>query len=351
MTPRTTRHRLVRALAGCVAAMLLSPVAAGAQETPPAPLPDPIKPGHILTLSPGQTITQHFDDLIVGSQGANSDPTTCSASPDCDMVQLRFNRDHSPGALNFAVVKLEWDPGPEIPDLVLVVAGLGIGHLNDLDMYVWDDTEARLGSESAPGLAADTPVGPVLGPIVLGTPEPVCVQICFLFSEGDPSDPDPGGHGVAFPEIAGFTVTQDKYDLVIAGALGVMQGYTLTVKFSNELFPNPLEVLEDDISAINPAESIAPPAAIAGLDAAPPLASSGLDAAPIGVDRDFAGFGLGSRNELDLVPSPLPSNLRRTVAAARPPSDLVLWLWLAAAPIGLVAVAAVLLRRRRQGLT
>jgi hypothetical protein len=224
----------------------------------------------------------------------------------CDVYRIKLNRNLDKEALNVVIIEMDWT-GVLLPDLVLVVAGLGIGYLPDIDMFLYANPKRYL-----------------------------------------PLD-EVGGRSVAIPERLGFTATQDEYDLVIRASTGVATQYRLTAYMSDELFGKPFEILDDVLTGphdVAPVDSSAP----TPLPAAPPANSQPLELAPIDVDSAIGGIGLGVREQFDPQALSLNSQTRSIAASAKPPSALALVVGMLAVPLLVATGVVAALRRRRNAM-
>ena len=278
----------------------------------------------VIELNPGDVFQQTFESINVSDGGTFITPADCVGDvPSCDVIRLKLNRDTSEGAVNFIRIELRWEGGAQPPDLALVVAGLGLGPVNDLDMYIYDAAGTRI--EGTGGATA-------------------------------------GDH-----EVGAILADQDVYDLVINQFTGTTLEYELSIIFSNELFESPFEALDPslrDSSASNGAvdrsgDVVPPPAA----SVAPSVGPSELSSpAPVGslapitdavatvrdveADSDFAGFR-GTVDDQLAAPSPLQASRTSVLADAPAPGTALVLFWLVLAPT-LIALAFFLYLRRRR---
>ena len=275
----------------------------------------------VIELSPGDVFQQTFESINVNDGGQMHTPADCVGdAPSCDVIRLKLNRDLSEGALNFVRIELRWEGGAQPPDLALVVAGLGLGPVNDLDMYVYDAAGTEL--ETAGGATA-------------------------------------GDH-----EVAAITADQDVYDLVINQFTGATLEYELSITFSNELFESPFESLDPALrdrsgssGVVDRSGDPVPPAAVAPAPIAAPIeiaAAPTFDAPAPGVaaavravepDTDFAGFR-GSVDD-NLAAQPVQASRASAVRDADPPAPFLVLFWLVLAPTATAIAFALYLRRRR----
>jgi hypothetical protein len=282
-------------------------------------------------LAPGQEFAFHSDRPTVGSGAGVSlifDPDECSAPPHsatCDAFLLTLERDPSEAATNFVLMELAWDGGAQIPDLVLVVAGLGLGTTTDYNLYLWEKDEEGAWTRRA----------------------------------------DVSG-GFSVPELVGFIADKDEYAVTVQNSQGPSLGYDLSIKFSNEVFASPFESLDPalrdpggggeltppvDSSADATPEpvTIETPSVTSGVTdevAAGPLAPVG-EVRPVATDADFTGFR-GSVD--DALTGDLASFQRAKVEAPEvpdAPSAAVLLFWLLGLPLAVVLAVYLWARRRR----
>lgn len=313
---------------GRVAAVLAVVLTIAFVAASPAPSAAKVSPGvkPDFDLYPDQSASKTVKSVLVNVAGeVEFHPDGCRTDPTvdvfCDAFRIKLHRSTAKDAINAVRVSMTWNPQATVPDLVLVAAGLGVGQLPDLDMYAYDTPDHSYSYDTADD-DADTPG----------------CQGC----EGV------GGRGTVVPEILGFQATQDEYDIVVQAGTGVLlDGYTITVAFSDELFPPPVEALGD---------TAAPPAAESGdVAVATPVDTSApadalvpeLGLAPIDADPDIAAIGLGTQERFDQVQLALGGATRTTAATTRPPSGPMLWLSLLAAPAGAAGFVVAWLRRRQ----
>ncbi|HVT78564.1 MAG TPA: hypothetical protein VHD87_16110 [Acidimicrobiales bacterium] len=274
-----------------------------------------------IVLSPNQApFVKTYSTALAGENGepalypvVHQHPDDCRNNPAynglCDVYRLKLNRSTAKGAQNFVVLQLDWD-GTMLPDLALVAAGLGLGYVPDLNIYVWDTPSHELGYQAI------------------------------------------GGNDSSEPERAAFTATQDEYDVVIQCDLGASTSYKLTAYMTDELFSKPFEVLDPLTGQ---------PVGSAPLDDSNNLAGlipdhSGdtigtLPLAPVDTDTQIAGIGLGTTQEFN--PEGVQfghSALRNTAATGPAPSGFVLVLALVLFPLLVLAAGFWALRRRHEAL-
>jgi hypothetical protein len=315
---------LVRALA-IVVATVASMGAMALMTFEPAAAND----GGVIRLSPGDTktitVTRAMATSGEGAGGA-SVPDDCRNDPQisivCDAYRLQLDLDTSPGALNFLRFELNWET-QRTPPLAAAVLGLNPINNNDLDLRFYDISGPKPAAMTVDGAAAPYTV----------------------------------------PEIAAFEARLPTYDFTIESTRGpVLNGYTLTIQFSNELFTSPFEALDPaaDGSFTQPVDASgeqpgAPVTALpsAGFDSTAP--SGGFNAtsvvapssAPVQADSDFTGFRGGVDDALSGNLAAFSSGAAAQQPLLRSPSWLLVLFWLVLAPLLLAAVAAWYLRRRR----
>jgi hypothetical protein len=280
----------------------------------------------VVELKPGDVVKRTFQSANVNDGGNFIAPADCrDDAPTCDVIRVRLDRDRSEDALNFLRVELTWDGGAQAPSLVLVVAGLGAGPVNDLDMYVYDEEGAK----------------------VEGT----------------------GGASAGTLEVAGIVAEKDVYDLVVNQFTGATTEYTMEFIFSNELFESPLESLDPSLrdasgsgpapvdrsgAAFSPAAS-APAASVSFVDVPGGGADSvGLEPSvgaaalvPVDADADFSGFRGAVDDALEGAPLRAVSSASVRTAEAEPPATAVVVFWLLLAPLALLVGVVLFLRRLR----
>jgi hypothetical protein len=259
---------------------------------------------------------QTYTSALAGENGepalypvVHHKPDDCRNNPAytglCDVYRFKLNRSRDKAALNFVVIQLDWT-ATSLPDLALVAAGLGLGTVPDLDIFVWDSPDHEVGRDVV------------------------------------------GGQGQSIPERAGFTATQDEYDVVIQSDVGPSSGYKMTAYLTDELFSKPFEILDPVTGKPIGQAPVGDGAPFAGIipdnsgSVPPPLAL-----APIDTDSQIAGIGLGTTEQFDASGLDLGGQaLRNTAANTTPPSGLILLLALVLLPAGFLAFGVFALRRR-----
>jgi hypothetical protein len=248
--------------------------------------------------------TTKFTDTLVPIP----DPQKCrSAAYDalCDVYRIKVNRNLSPAAFNQVIVECTWD-GTKLPDLALVAAGLGLGYLPDLDLFVYDKPNTYLDYN------------------------------------------DVGGRGLSIPERAAWEATQDEYDLVVRSSTGATSGYKLTLWMSDEIFTKPFEALDQDQLAPAPSDHSNDevlPIGAPSIDTTPPA----LALAPVDTDNQIAGVGLGTTEQFENQQALGPGT--RTIASQlKPPSTLALVAGMVGFPFVAGLAVVLVMRRRRQAL-
>jgi hypothetical protein len=272
-----------------------------------------------IILNPNQKpFVQTYTSALAGENGepalypvVHQKPDDCRNNPAytglCDVYRVKLNRNRAKGALNFVVIELDWN-ATTLPDLALVAAGLGLGSVPDLDIFVWDAPDHEVGRDAV------------------------------------------GGQGQSIPERAGFTATQDEYDIVIQSDVGPSSSYKLTAYMTDELFNKPFEIL-DPVTGLpvgtTPADDGNAFAGIIpdGSGTVPPLAL-----APIDSDSQIAGIGLGTTEQFGSDLQLGGQALRATATTATPPSGLVLVLALLLLPLAVLGGGVFALRRRHSDL-
>jgi hypothetical protein len=217
----------------------------------------------------------------------------------CDVYRIKIVRDQSKGAQNFVQVIVDWPQQLSTPSLALVAAGLGQSDLPDIDLFLYENSDTYADS-------------------------------VFV-----------GGRSAEIPERLVWQATQDEYDLVVRSGTGIVTGYSINARFSNEIFGKPFEVLEDLTSRTEP--PIAPPP-----DSTAPSAPVSLDApplalAPLADDNQIAGIGLGTTEQFDAAALPPHT---RVIAHTEEPSALSLIIAIGLLPLAAAAGAVLLFQRR-----
>ena len=240
-------------------------------------------------------------------------PDDCRENPAldalCDVYRIKLDRNRDPEATNFVVFSIDW-ASTSTPTVVAAVAGLSGVQNPNLDLFVWDSADHAMERTQV------------------------------------------GGEGDTAPERVAFTASQDEYDIVVQIANGANTNYTLTAWMSDEVFSKPFELLDpitgEPVTSPIPDGSGGFISPVSGEVVAPALGLAPLD---IGVDDQIAGIGLGATEQFDAEQAlQLGENLRRTSAASKPPSSLVLWLALVVMPFAMFAAGVVIMRRRHSEL-
>jgi hypothetical protein len=316
------------ALVALVAALVALVPQAGAFDGE-EPLNAKVKPDAVL--APGQTVTFENTTPMPGATSLYS-PEACRGHPGtaedagaqltCKAYRIVLKLDKNPDALNTVFFEADFDQ-VKPPQLVAGVGGVNPAPLNGINVYVWDWEDHYLGQD-----APDPTFDPVLGP-------------------GDPNDIPPGGNSFAAPERGGFTAQYAIYDITMQATQGVNQGFKLRVKFSNEIFDKPFELLEDLSSGAGV------PTAAEGVFTSPVDRSAnidtGLPTASVLPDNDIANIGLGVNERFDDQALALGRSTRN-VAAISEPSPLALVAALVGLPGATGAIILFVLRRRREAL-
>jgi hypothetical protein len=312
MTPTAAVARFMRPMAVLVA--LATAAAALLVTASPAAADGEVATFHLKT---GDNTTQTIKSTNVADPGAQfTTPANCrGTAPTCDVVRVYLEKDASPDALNFLRVELSWDNGPQPPDLALVVAGLGLASVNDLDMYVYD---------------------------------------------ANGKDMKTGSATAAHIEVAGIIADTPYYDIVIADAGGATTQYTLNFIFSNEKFKAPFEVLDPasngsaftppvdrsgDATPVSAVNSPPAPATSMADSFAQPAPGIAVAAAPLTPDSDFTGFRGAVDNQFAAPIFARPAS--SVTNAGKSPGVAEVLFWLVMFPLALAAGIFVLVRRRR----
>jgi hypothetical protein len=273
-----------------------------------------------IILNPNQApFVQTYSTAIAGENGepalypvVHHKPDDCRNNPAytglCDVYRLKLNRNRSKEALNFVVIQLDWQ-GTALPDLALAVAGLGLGTVPDLDIFVWDAPDHEVGRDVV------------------------------------------GGQGQSIPERAGFTANQDEYDIVIQSDVGAANSYKMTAFMSDEVFKKPFEVLDPLTGQPVGTKPVDDGSAFAGIIPDGSTTVPQLALAPLDSDSQIAGIGLGTTEQFDAT-NPLLSGhaLRATAVSGKAPSGLILVLMLVLLPLGAMGGGVFVLRRRHSDL-
>ncbi len=327
------------ALAACgvgSVAFIGSPQAASAAE----PLNPVVQPDAVLNA--GQTVVFKHTTPLIGSayfysprqcRGDDppdpSEPDASTAPIVCKSYRIALNIDTNPKADNHVLFKAEFDQiKPNA--LVAVAAGINPAPLNGLDVYVWDAEDHYLG-QNAPGT-----LDPVFGP-------------------GDPEDVPPGSATFNSPEIGGFKVKQKVYDITVNASRGLNQTFDLRVTYSNEIFKQPSELLDQlglPPDAAQNDDSSSPPSFFSDRTPSDATTEVTLPQADLLPDADLAGVGLGVSEQFDPQQAgiALGRSTRSISTTASKPSALALVLGLVLLPIAATAAVVVMARRRRQAL-
>ncbi len=299
------------------------------------PLNPAIKPDAVL--APGESVTLKNTTPLVGTAFFYS-PEACRGRPattdeaiapaTCKAYRIVLKLDTNPLARNTVLLEADFDQ-VQPRSLPIVVAGLNPAPLNGVNLYVWDWEDHYLGQDYP-----DPTLEPLVGP-------------------GDPDDEPPGTNTFASPERGSFKAKYRVYDITVQATQGVNQGYELRVRFSNEIFTKPFEVLDDVLGA--PTGPIDEPQ---GSQYAPPFTGGlgqgvvqPLPLVDVLADNDIAGIGLGVNEQFNAGQAlALGAQTRHIAATAEPPSTLALITGMIAFPIVAGATAVLAVRRRRQAL-
>jgi hypothetical protein len=273
-----------------------------------------------IILNPNQKpFVQTYATALAGENGepalypvVHHKPDDCRNNPAytglCDVYRIKLNRNRAKDALNFVVIELDWQ-GTSLPDLALVAAGLGLGTVPDLDIFVWDAPDHEVGRDVA------------------------------------------GGQGQSIPERAGFAATQDDYDIVIQSDVGPANSYKMTAYMTDELFQKPFELLDPITGQPIGSAPVNDGSLFAGIipDGSPTVPPLAL--APIDADSQIAGIGLGTTEQFDATNPLLTGHaLRATAITGKSPSGLILVLMLVLLPLGAMGGGVLVLRRRHSDL-
>lgn len=292
------------------------------------PIDSTVKPDAVLSVSNPTWSVQGGTPPKVGN-GFFYHPDSCRGRPDssdapdapadapvvCDAYRIQLNRDPNPKANNVVYFELDFDK-TSLPSLDVVAAGLNpVPAEGDMLMHVWDKEDHYLGQNFTT----------------------------------DPSDEDPGGDNpyTPAPSIGGFNAKQSLYDITVEAFAGPAGPYTLRVKYSNEVFTAPHEILDESLTApsspTTPETPSTPPDLSGPTDTTPGL----LPPATVLPDTDIANVGVGVDQQFNSQQAFNLHNTRTVAAVGKPPSGWLLWLSLVFAPLALGGGVLVVFRRRR----
>lgn len=223
----------------------------------------------------------------------------------CDVYRIKLNRNPAKDALNQVVVEARWD-GIQLPDLALVAAGLGLGYLPDIDMFLYANPTHYMPLDAV------------------------------------------GGRSVTIPERMSWEAKQDTYDVIVRAGTGIATGYELAVYMSDEVATGkPFELLEQPDkpgSAAPPdASGPSPQSDFPNIALAPPP----LAFAPIDSDSQISNIGLGTQEQFAADAIDLGTSARRVAAQAEPPSTLALIVAMILFPAAAAIGGFLVLQRRR----
>jgi hypothetical protein len=196
--------RRILAVVGAASLGVLSAFALVAPTTTAGaePLAADVKPDAVL--KPGDNWVHESKDIQVEDPVLTASPTGCREIPDsetCDVYRVKFKRDTSPGALNFAYFTLDYKPTAQLPDLSFAVTGLKAIAVGQMNVRIFDLEDHYLG-QNYPGqsdisyvlrLLGQTPLAPAM-PIIAPPAEQIDTLL-FGGGDGDPNDTPPGGAG------------------------------------------------------------------------------------------------------------------------------------------------------------
>lgn len=163
-----------------------------------------------------------------------------------------------------------------------------------------------------------------------------------------------GGATTKQPEIL-YITPDPAVDLVVVNYLGVNNGYTMKFTYVVDEVFKPFESLDPAFQPAVVTPPVAEPVAVAPVAAPAPPAREIVDANPslsmVGVDDPF---GLEAplkdgRPALNLIRQ--PTQAAASTRDAPPESTVMVLLWLAVVPGGILGAVAVGLYRRRQGFS
>ena len=270
---------------------------------------------------------------VVANNPANAahTPAECRVQAYCDSIPLEVVV--PPGITEeeeyFIHVLLEWETRQAPPDPVLSPEGYA---LNDMDMFIYTDPPT---AEEAEARGA--------------TPE----------SEGDPYVANGASGGT--PEQAFMFKPKGKYWINIVNFIGANTGFKLKLTWVSESFPSPFEKLAPEFSPPTTEAPRRPSSNDNDLDRTPVTFSptptptfdttpSSLPTADIADDDDFDAGEFDTSDFEDELAAPAPVELEPIAARPDPPSNLALFFWLLAVPLGIIAIGGALITRRRATL-
>jgi hypothetical protein len=322
----TARRGILAFLTTALVAVGLSVV--GPSSVPPAGATE--QPA--FQIGPNERVSIDYPQII-GNNAANQaiDPDTCRqpVTTYCYAIHLHLNRpaDLNPDEEFTLRFRLSWEVLVEDVD----VPTQGEMTSNDLDFFIWNYPYVKAAA-------------------------------------GEPEVEEAGSAATgAQPEQTSFnTPKSDDFWLIIVNFVGVNQGSNLSITWDPEVFGTPFEDLGGaaprDLSAEESAVTpsfISPDAGLSLTDAAPafftpPGGFSGFSATgvpaltSVAVDDTFLG-GVESSLDADLLAEAQRLSARRVSAIrpAKPVAAAIVGFWLIAVPLALLAVAVILLLRRR----
>ena len=278
-----------------------------------------------LTVGPDQVAEAEYGPLVNSPTGPHL-PDDCRAQLHCDAIPLDVVV--PPGLPEddeyFVAIVVEWDTTSTPGDPVAYPEGRTT---NDIDAYVYTDPPTQEEAERR----GHTPASATTPYVAAGATVLVPEQ-AFLFN--------PDG----------------RYWIVVENFLGVNRGYTVTVTWYSESFRPPVEKLAPELTP--PTTAVRRPrsvgegprsrtsATIERLEPSEATTPSSLPMADI-ADDDFAAGDFDTSDFEQELAAPAPVHVGPIAARPDPPSNLALFFWLLAIPLGTVAVGGALITRRR----
>ena len=278
-----------------------------------------------LTVGPDQVAEAEYGPLVNSPTGPHA-PDDCRAQLHRDAIPLDVV---VPAGLGddeeyFVAIVVEWDTTQTPGDPVAYPDGRTA---NDIDVYVYTDPPTTEEAERR----GHTPASATTPYVAAGA-------------------------RVLVPEQAFLFHPDGRYWIVVENFLGVNTGYEVTVTWYSESFRPPVEKLAPEPS---PPSTAAPtprrvgepprsrtPATFRRLEPSELTTPSSLPPTDT-IDDDFDAAEFDTSGFDDELAAPLPVGLAPIATRPDPPSDLALFFWLLAVPLGIVAVGGALIARRR----
>ena len=286
-----------------------------------------------LTIGQDEVVEAEYGP-VVGNNPANAahTPAECRVQTYCDSIPLEVVV--PPGIPEdeeyFIQVLLEWETRQAPPDPVLSPEGYA---LNDMDMFIYTDPATPEEAESR-GHTPDTVGDPYVA----------------------------AGASGGTPEQAFMFKPEGKYWINIVNFIGANTGFKLKLTWVSESFPSPFEKLAPEFTPPTTAPPAPRPSADDDVDRTPvtfdttptptfeDTTPSSLPTADIADDDDFDAGEFDTSDFEDELAAPAPVELDPIVSRPDPPSNLALFFWLLAVPLGIIAIGGALVTRRRATL-